>query len=255
MCPRHHIQAKDGNMSKVLWRRIIDDIARTAPDTIILPFWRGESLLHPDFIELIEYALNKALRIHISTNGILAIGEYATILSRCEFVTFSIHTEGGYENAKDFLCLKKSNKHVVQVSFVKGEKTETILQQIINSSNLCGFDNVRLYDEHTKNGIFGKSDESDLKKSRIFCPKLINTLVIAYDGTISRCNHIWETEKELNLLNMDIRDVWNSIRLFEIRKNYPDQFCEPCDQWIGHTLGESWQSINGNIEHKIFEEK
>ncbi len=58
MCPRNYVQTNDGYMSKDLWQRLIDDIAKTEPDAIVLPFWRGESLLHPHFIELIKYALN-----------------------------------------------------------------------------------------------------------------------------------------------------------------------------------------------------
>jgi len=250
MCPRHYIQAKDGYMSKALWKLLIDDVADTDPNAVVLPFWRGESLLHPDFIEFINYALNRSLKIHISTNGNLVTGDYADILSRCEFVTFSIHTQAGYKNAMKFLSLKKKHKPVVQVSFVKGEESEEILWTIINTDNLGGFDNVRLYEEHTKDGIFGNSG-STLEASRIFCPKLQSTFVIAYDGSISRCNHIWETENELNLNDMSIQDAWNSVCLREIRVNYPDSDCGPCDQWTGHTCGESWQMVNGKIEHKI----
>lgn len=253
MCPRNYIQTKDGYMSEDLWRRLVDDIAKTKLDTIILPFWRGESLLHPDFIELIQYALNKSLRIHISTNGNLVTGEYAEILARCEFVTFSIHTQIGYKNAKNFLSLKKNDKPIVQVSFVKGEDSETILQAVINSSDLDGFDSVRLYEEHTKDGIFGKSG-SPYTIPRIFCPKLLDTLVIAYDGSISRCNHIWQTEKEMNYHVVSIEDIWDSDRLREIRENYPDDNCGPCDQWTGHTRGESWCLVDGEIEHKIYGE-
>ncbi len=251
MCPRNFVQTNDGYMNKDMWRRLVGDIAKTKPDTIVLPFWRGESLLHPDFIELIQYALNKSLRIHISTNGNLATGEYADILARCEFVTFSIHTRLGYKNAKIFLSLKKKDKPIVQVSFVKSEDSEAILQEVINSSDLNGFDSVRLYQEHTKDGIFGKSGSS-YKIPRIFCPKLIDTLAIAYDGSISRCNHIWETEQDINFHDMSIKDIWDSSCLRGIRENYPDVNCEPCDQWTGHTCGESWCLVGGDIEHKIY---
>ena len=253
MCPRNFVQTKDGLMSRALWQHLIDDIAKTEPDAVVMPFWRGESLLHPHFIEYIKYALNKSLKIHISTNGNLVTGKYAKILARCEFVTFSIHTRIGYQNAKNFLSLKENGKPIVQISFVKGEGSEKILHTIVNTSNLGGFDSVRLYEEHTKDGIFGKSG-STFKSSRIFCPKLLSTLVIAYDGSISRCNHIWTTEKEINLSDMSIKDIWNSDCLLEIRENYPDDNCEPCDQWSGHTCGESWQLVNGEIEHKMFGE-
>jgi len=252
MCPRHYIKDKKGLMAKALWKKLIDEIAERASETIVLPFWRGESLLHTDFIELMEYALNKSVRIHISTNGHLARGKNADVLARCEFVTFSVHTAIGYQHAQEFLLYKKGDQPTVQVSFVKGEKTtEKVLAEIINTAYLDGFDSVRLYDEHTKDGVFGKSD-NPVKSERTFCPKLNDTLVIAFDGSVSRCNHIWETEREVNLNDISIKDAWESDNLKRIRESYPDARCAPCDQWTGHTCGESWRLVNDKIEHRIF---
>ncbi|MFZ5996235.1 MAG: radical SAM/SPASM domain-containing protein [Nitrospirota bacterium] len=252
MCPRHYINEINGFMPKELWMKLIDEISKASPEAIVLPFWRGESLLHPDFIELMKYALDKSLRIHISTNGHLVTGECAEILALCEFVTFSIHTPLGYSRAKEFLKLRNGSKPIIQVSFIKGEKTtEKVLAEIINTAYLGGFDSVRLYDEHTKDGVFGKSGHS-LINPRTFCPKLNDTLVIACDGKVSRCNHIWETERGIDLNNLSIKDAWASNSLQKIRDGYPDSHCAPCDQWTGHTCGESWRIGDGKIEHKMF---
>ncbi|MBI5102968.1 MAG: radical SAM protein [Nitrospirae bacterium] len=249
MCPRHYVEKAHGFMPKELWIKLIDEIAGTAQDTVILPFWRGESLLHPDFIDLMELALKKSLRIHISTNGHLVTGKYADVLAKCEFVTFSIHTVFGLTRAREFLSLKINGKPTVQISFVKGEKsTEDLLHTLINHPDLDGFDSIRLYEEHTKDGIFGKSAcQSD--SQRIFCQKLLDTLVISFDGSISRCNHIWETEKGMNVNSVTIKDAWSSSQLSTIRRAYPDQLCTPCDQWIGHTSGESWRMVDGKVKH------
>ncbi len=147
MCPRKHIKEKDGHISRDLWKRLIDEILSESPRSIILPFWRGESLLHPDFIGLMEYASNKSARLHISTNGVLATGDHAKVLSDCEFVTFSVHNKIGYERAKEFLTRKRGENPVIQISFVKNEKTtDEICAALINSSDLAGFDSIRIYD-------------------------------------------------------------------------------------------------------------
>lgn len=252
MCPRNYIKEKDGYISKTLWNRLIDEIFENYPQSIILPFWRGESLLHPDFMKLMEYALDKSLRIHIATNGTLVANEFIEVLLRCEFVTFSIHNEVGYKTAREFLELKRGIGPTTQISFVKGEKdVEGICNSLILSDNLGGFDSVRIYYEHTKDGIFGSSGLK-VNSARNYCPKLQNTLVIAYDGSISRCNHIWTTDKEINLNNLSIREAWHSDYLKKIRNAYPDSRCQPCDQWIGHTLGESYRITNGKVKHKVF---
>ncbi len=252
MCPRNYIQEKNGYMAEGLWKRLIDEIAVTSPGTIILPFWRGESLLHPNFTEFVRYALDKSLPIHLSTNGHLVTEQNAAILAGCEFVTFSIHAQFGYDKAREFLSIRKGNTPVVQVSFVAGEATERILRKLVESRDLEGFDSVRLYEEHTKDGVFGKST-CRTGLPRRFCPKLQDTLVIAFDGAVSRCNHIWETENGVSLNTQDIKDAWRSNRLQYIRQHYPDNHCAPCDQWTGHTRGESWRIAGGRVEHKVYE--
>ena len=252
MCPRRYMEKKDGYMSGDMWRRLINEISDDSPRSIILPFWRGESLLHPEFLELLRFALDKSLRIHIASNGMLVKDEYAKVLAECEFVTFSVHNKSGYECAKAFLAFKRGKYPVAQLSFVKNEKTTgEICSALINSADLGGFDSIRIYDEHSKDGIFGKSVHS-VDQPRNFCPKLKDTLVIAHDGFVSRCNHVWETENRLNANESSIREIWGSQRLDEIRREYPDSKCSSCDQWIGHTCGESYRCANGKIEHTLY---
>lgn len=252
MCPRRYIKEKDGCMPGGLWKRLIDEIASASPQSIILPFWRGESLVHPDFIGLIGYALSRSARLHMSTNGILAAGDCARALLDCEFVTFSVHNRRGYERAKEFLALRRGKSPVVQISFVKNEKTaDEICAALVDSPDLSGFDSIRIYDEHSKDGIFGKTN-GDFIRPRQFCSKLEDTLVIAYDGSVSRCNHIWDTDSRINADENSIKKIWDSQMLEDIRREYPDYKCRPCGQWIGHTCGESYQYADGRVRHKIY---
>lgn len=253
VCPRKYIENKKGFMGRDLWEKIIKDVSNDSSDSIIIPFWRGESLLHPDFIEFIEFALNKTPKLHFSTNGVIFDDKIAQILSRFDFVTFSVHNVLGYENAKKFLLFKNDkNFPVVQVSFVTGEKViKNIYDNLIKSKDLGGFNSVRLYEAHTLSGVFGRSSQA-LGANREFCPKLQDTLVIAFDGSVSRCNHIWQTEENLSIVKSSIKDIWNSQRLDEIRNAYPDDKCLFCDQWHGHTRGESFRLENNKILHSIF---
>lgn len=249
MCPRHIIEKNSGYMCFTLWEKLIDEIATTDPDAIVLPFWRGESLLHKEFISFSKYALEKKLRLHISTNGHFVKGEKAQILAQYEFITFSIHTIEGFENAMEFVKTYKSEQNTIQISFVDCEKElMPYLEKVTSSDDLLGFDSVRLYEEHTKDGKFGYSGKT-INQERFFCPKLENTLVIAYDGSISRCNHIWNTEAE-DVNNKSIQDAWNSTVLSAIRENYPDKLCMPCDQWSGNTNGKRWSKTILGVDTK-----
>lgn len=252
MCPRHYVAGLDGFMKKPLWTKLIDEIVETSPSTILLPFWRGESLLHPAFAELMGYALDKRLKIHISTNGQKLAEDHIATLLRCDFVTFSIHTPAAFREALRFLFRRTGSPPTVQVSFVKGEKTEEkFLESVVTSPDLMGFDCVRLYEEHTVDGVFGHTGRM-LGIPRIFCPLLEETMAIACDGKASRCNHVWETEKVVDLNVLTVKEAWRSGRFEEIRRTYPDAICGPCDQWTGHTMGESWQKSGGTIEHFVY---
>ncbi len=249
MCPRHYTPQENNYISMKVWEKLILEIVDENPKAIVIPFWRGESLMHPDFCKMMEFALEKNLRIHLSTNGHYFNEKITNILNQIEFLTFSIHSKIGFENAKKMAKIK--NSPTIQISFVDCEKTaENYLSELIKQPDLGGFDSIRLYKEHTIDGEFGKS-LNELDKNRTFCPKLNDTLIISANGTISRCNHIWETE-EANINNRSIEEVWNSSCLHDIRINYPDQTCLKCDQWTGHTQGESWRMNNGKIEHIDF---
>lgn len=251
MCPRHHAGDRDGFMEGVLWRKLVDEIAKESPESIILPFWRGESLLHPEYAAFMEYALAKGMRVHMCTNGQI-LGSFADVLSRIEFVTFSIHTPIGFSNAFEFLKFKRNGRPTIQVSFVEGEPSAGWVNEVVSGPGLSGFDSVRLYKEHTMDGVFGSSGGAG-GAGRAFCGKLKGTLVIAYDGTVSRCNHVWETEERLNAARTSIAEIWRSGRFNEIRREYPDKFCAPCGQWTGHTRGESWRMVEGKVVHQKFD--
>lgn len=252
MCPRRYINDKDGYMPFSLWDKLVNEIRSQSPESIILPFWRGESLLHPEFIGFLDAALMKDLRIHLSTNGTFLEDHHARILLRSEFITFSVHNALGFKRAQEFLLLRHGNKPVTQISFVRNEPgMQEFYDSVISSGNLSGFDSLRIYEEHSLGGVFGKS-EVNIDTERHFCPRLENTLVIAYDGSVSRCSHIWNTERRLNALEMTIREIWDSAILHNVRQAYPDSCCAACSQWGGHTRGEVYRSRDGKIEHRFF---
>lgn len=251
MCPRHYIDAAETMMQPALWRRLIDEIVGSASRTIVLPFWRGESLLHPEYCEMMEYALKHGIRLHMCSNGHLMTERHFEVMSRMEFVTFSLHTRVGYEKARAFAAHCRGKDIRIQVSFVDCEETaKSLLREITQLPDLGGFDSVRLYREHTKEGVFGGGVGS---AERTFCPKLNDTMVIAADGSVSRCNHQWRPSPKLSVVSQSIAEVWRSPAYDAVRKGYPDAKCASCDQWSGHTQGERWMLADGQVKHEVFE--
>lgn len=254
MCPRQHLDLGEGNMPSDLFTKLIQEIVQENREAVILPFWRGESCLHPDFVPLMDIALNAGLRVHLSTNGHFMPPDFQQTFYRCEFVTFSIHTKRGYEHALQLAAKKPSwSRTAIQVSFVQSEPTaRDVLPACLSSPTLNGFDSVRLYVDHSQDGQFGKSSRPPAMP-RQFCPKLTHTFVVGAEGRFSRCNHVWQTEQEPTLHEKGIKDIWNGPALHHIRHSYPDPQCSTCDQWTGHTTGETWRKTkHGSIEHHVF---
>jgi len=187
------------------------------------------------------------MKLHISTNAHYAEGEKAEVLSRYEFITFSIHTDEGFNKAVEFAKQYKSESNTIQVSFVDAEQDlQHYMTQVLEHKDLMGFDAVRLYNEHSIDGEFGHSGLAK-EQERFFCPKLENTLVIAFDGSISRCNHIWNTE-EYKIEESGIQKAWESMVMKTIRTNYPDAQCAKCDQWEGRTSGSFWKKEGHKVD-------
>ena len=70
MCPsRHQPDSVKGFMEPALFHRLVDEIAEHLPVTLV-PFFRGETLLHPKAVELIAHAKSRGLGpVQLATNG------------------------------------------------------------------------------------------------------------------------------------------------------------------------------------------
>jgi len=193
MCPRHHINMELGYMSMELWRRIISEIPKGAT---ILPFWRGESTMHPNFREMIREL--GGYEVVLATNG-TNVNSIIDVLPYLKVINVSIHNEdsyAGYHKIKSSI----TNSAKVIASMVEGE------QEFL--------DGARLYKRHTIDGIWGKVDGfSKLNMTGEKCQRLLET-IITWDGKIGRCCYVWDTNIPMG--------------------SYPDEICQKCDQWAGN---------------------
>lgn len=251
MCPRHFVDEKPGFMSWDLWRKIVDECSEY-PEVTLIPFWRGESLLHPEFSDYIAYAKTKVDDVQITTNGTLINDKNIDALLQMSFVSVSIHNKASWEHAQWLLSRRHGSAPVLQVSFVEGEKTiERYMSELIQTPHLGGFDRVRYFDLHTEDGIFGSSKRRR-DGSRNFCNKLNDYIVIDVDGQISRCSYVWVCEPDLSVRHQSIQEIWTGETYETIRRTYPDKVCGPCDQWQGVTAGKLYQKAGDTCKEFIF---
>lgn len=263
MCPRRFLHSNEGFMDEETFTRIIDEMSEH-PGTALVPFFRGESLLHKDFLKFIEYAKKKGISpVQFTTNATLLTEEISSRLLdlKIEFISFSLDTdiEENYrkvrvgasykkvmENIERFLKMKKEKKlgsPEIQVSVVdtsySGEELESFVKRWIDK-----VDRVRIYEEHSKEGKFG-SLAADRVGERLPCLKPITDMVIYWNGDVVLCNHDWDREISLgNVIKREIKEIWQSSEYENIREKHfernleGEKPCFECRHWEAYYLPE-----------------
>ena len=257
MCPRHYMESHPGYMSFELFKSIVGQI-KEHPETVIIPFFRGESFLHPDFLRMMEYLKkNTSNRVVFATNGMLLNRELAKEIINLEidFISFSLDTinktryekmrrgakyDTVVENIDSFLMLKESSgqaKPEVQISSVETEKTKDEVEQFVREW-LPRVDRVRIYKEHSAGGQFGRLKTPLNDTQRKPCIKPITEMAIYWDGTVGLCNHDWIPKAFLGDANKSLlKDIWRGKRYEEVRRQHLENridsilTCFNCDYW------------------------
>ena len=251
------MKAPLGFMADTLFKKLVDQIAEF-PQTSVAPFFRGEPLIHPQCIELLGYARSKIpARIMVFTNG-LALDQSkadALLALNLNHVSFSLDSTdpaaykemriGGdfrkvLDNVAYFISRKKALGLVlpeVQVSMVKTKYNENLVEEFKRSWK-GKVDRIRIYEEHTVDGTFGKSKTFKADNNRKPCLKPFNEMVVYWNGQTALCNHDWDRQESLgNAAAERLVDIWNGDKYKKVRKMHLEaeweriETCAYCDQW------------------------
>lgn len=244
-CPRRFGVGDEGFMSLSLFRKIIDEAGRH-PELILQLHRRGESLLHPDFIQILNYINGRFKEVQIATNAILLDNKKSlAIAETIDFISFSIDLPEKYAlrrgvdlyntvegNIINFLKVKGKAK--TQVSLVKdGSTTEEDIKEF-NQIWSDKVDIVRIYEEHSVDGVIGATRQK--RQIRQVCIKPFTDMVIYWNGKVVRCNHDWSNLPLADVTASSIESIWQSLEFERIRKEqtsliFSDNLCKNCDSW------------------------
>ena len=235
-CPRHKMNYALGDMNFNLFQKIVEQLPRK---TVIVPFFRGEPLLHPQFEDMIRL-LQKHPRfrhIQIATNGDFINETTEKALLSCSFVSLSLHkfTQPSGKRRLKFLENAKKNGTETQVSIVESLIPEGMKQEFVDAW-LQHADRVRIYVEHSRTGFgdIGKTLGGDFE-----CHKPFEEMTVYWNGKAALCNHDWCNRQPLGDLNkQSVTKVWNSeaynrVRTLHLafkRRTVPS--CKNCDYWL-----------------------
>jgi radical SAM protein with 4Fe4S-binding SPASM domain len=257
ICPRQYTNYNLGFMDSSLFMNIVDEMSEYGIKTLV-PFFRGESLLHRDFINLIDYAKSKGMTIQLATNGTLMTKEFARAIVKLklDFISFSVDSINpedyahmrrgsdftrlieGIENLLEERLSQKCEVPEVQISAVDTGMGNNVKQEFV-SFWIDRVQHVRIYPRHTIDGRFGslQHEHSNLAR-RLPCHKPFTEMVVYWDGRAAVCNHDWNSTEELgNVAVNGLKGVWNSNGYRNLRDRHlmnsfnKNEVCTNCDHW------------------------
>ncbi len=239
-CPRHKMTYPQGYMNRELYRKIINELPSS---TVVVPFYRGESLLHRDFAEYMA-ELKKFKIVQLATNGdYLNRANQQAILNNVTFLSISLHDHRlpNHTNYLPFLKQCKERGLTTQVSIFETLVSPSKKKQF-KRMWLRHVDRVRIYKEHSVNG-FGSMNGTETPLG--VCSKPFEDMVIYWDGNVGLCNHDWNNLTPMgNVILSNIAEVWRGIEyktvrlLHENNKRQRVNTCRDCSFQSNQTYGE-----------------
>lgn len=228
MCPRHKSDMEIGYMDESLWLKIIKEMVEHRPITMV-PFFRGETLLHDDWKAFFAMASLVGIdKIQLATNATMMNQRASLILSKAvSFISFSVDTLDPLEY--DMIRNNKLTSVLSNIFYFLSinREVETQISMVdMPGRDVAGFvnfwtpfvDRVRAYRQHSQDGNFGSYGGGTRTEP---CRKPFEEMVIYWNGDVALCNHDWDRKEPLgNVKNQSLKEIWDSPTYEEIREQH-----------------------------------
>lgn len=236
-CPHSEEQQdfKKSFMKLDTFKKIIDQIEGKVPS--IKLNLRGESTLHADFIEMLEYVKGKFIDIRLNTN-LLFRNDYLlkAIIEVCTDITVSVNCYNYKSFCKAFgfkpvaYSKLKYDQFIRNINLLQENKIESVNKPLIKYSfvddgshktDMKEFCNT--LSKKDINIIYRKAERRNKQeidtRSRKNCYMPERRLVIAYNGDVYPCCVMWHKPFIIlgNIYHSTIEKIWNGKKIKELR--------------------------------------
>lgn len=251
-------------MKQTVFRKVVDETASFPTDTVFRFLGKGESLLHPELIEMLAYARNTlAQPIAFITNGIrldqeMGIKLLATGVDVID-VSIDAFSRDVYgmvrSNSNWFPLLVENVETLIDQRNKGGFKTRIFVSFLIQPENYLELDQFEAFWEnkadkilfrkyHTYGGLIGKKPTP--YRERTPCAALWGRINVNERGRITRCFVDWnDTDILADIRKVSLLEAWRSSAYAEIRKQHLKAvysgICANC---------EGWQSAHWNLSYE-----
>ncbi len=266
MCPNKDLEKRQkGYMDFDLYRKIIDEAAGFVFDIHLLH--RGESLLHPEFFDMVRYARQAGIVTRFHTNGTLLDEDKSRRLIESGLDQFAFSFDGydaeTYERIRVKADFENTVGNIIRFLEIKRElnarRPFTILELIDfpglfegegkkkRREFLSRFRGLPLDQVKVKNLHNWAGDKGQARRSGRFlpCTFLWQALIIFWDGQVLPCTQDFHGVHPLgNVRDTTLTEIWNGERMRELRRRIAGgeirglPACEKCDRlWRPQILG------------------
>jgi len=246
MCMRSKTKIRKlGYMDFDLYKKIIDDISSRVHNIGLLN--QGEPLLHPKFVDMIQYAKQKGLKVGFSTNAVLLDETKARKIleTKLDWIYFSfdgpnkqiyeeIRRGANYEKVKQnilrFIELrdkKKKKKPVIYMYIIEMSDTKDYIDEFlrywkekvdyVGTNKLINF--FDLVDDEELDWYKAIRSRNYPWTSYPICVFPWFIMTVNWDGTVEYCladftghNIVGDARKE------NVLDIWNNAESIEFRR-------------------------------------
>ena len=274
---KYGVERQKKYMKFELFKNIIDEMIHFEKMPSIILSYEGESLVHPKFIQFLEYLDKYSMRPWITTSLLGgSIEKLNAMIDYCD--TISVSLDGNKEMfTKNRGSVKQFEKVNEQLELLLDEKNRSDVKINLNMTLSPLYDinsiSVRNFIEHWMSSVdeiyiwkqidFGENIvylyrdglEEHLKRRRP-CQQPFNYAAILTDGRIAPCCNTSRTVlRELNIAD-GIVDTFTSNIYQEFLDNHKTLHikgspCESCELWLDDWLGDEKSSITINTGDKI----
>lgn len=214
-----------------LFKKIIDEIAGKVPALRLS--LRGESTLHPKFIECIQYAKNKGIKeISTLTNGSKLDLEYfkKIVVAGIDWITISVDgLDEEYEKIRKPLKFKDTLEKITHINKYKLEnnlhkpviKIQSLWPSIKNDPSKFFNIFAPITDLIAFNPLIDYlQNDSDIVYIENFsCPQLYQRIVVGADGSVMMCSNDEENSHIIGDANKQtIYEIWHGDALNKVRE-------------------------------------
>ena len=254
MCPRQGMTRAIGDMPLELFNKIVDQLKGKTEIAIL--HLLGESLLHPNLFEMIDYCRKIGIRTVLSTNATLLNEQRAQKLLNSKLdillLSFDGFSQKTYEkirqgadfnkvveNIKSFLLMKNAPYPFIIVQMIEMKDTQDQIKDFLDfwrdykvRALVKPFTHWQGDVESIKKLV---ANPHEVIKSNAICDRLWMWLTVLADGTLIPCCRDYDGKYSMgNLKEQTIQEVWNGEKMIEFRKKYLQgrdkiDICKTCD--------------------------